>query len=124
MDKLLLIRLNLTPIALTAIQHLYFAFLFAAIYFFYAYRTKLPKISLKKNDIWWIILISVLTIGYRFTQIVAVSMASVAIVLAVKRTSVFWATIIGGRIFKEENLLKKTLAVIFIVAGTILILRD
>lgn len=124
MDKLLLIRLNLTPIALTAIQHLYFAILFAAVYLFYAYKTKLPKIILKGKDIWWIILISVITIGYRFTQIVAVSMASVALVLAVKRTSVFWATIIGGKIFNEENLLKKTLAVVFIVAGTILILRD
>jgi drug/metabolite transporter (DMT)-like permease len=124
MDKLLLIRLNLTPIALTAIQHLYFAVLFAAVYFFYSAKQKLPKISLKKNDVWWIILISVLTIGYRFTQLYAVSLASVAIVLAVKRTSVFWATIVGGRIFKDENLLKRTLAVIFIVAGTILILRD
>ena len=124
MDKLLLIRLNLTPIALTAIQHLYFAVLFAAIYFFYAFKTKLPKIKLNVKDVWWIILISVLTIGYRYTQMVAVSLASVAIVLAVKRTSVFWATIIGGKIFNEDNLLKKTFAVIFIVAGTILILRD
>jgi drug/metabolite transporter (DMT)-like permease len=124
MDKLLLIRLNLTPIALTAIQHLYFAVLFAAIYLFYAVKTKLPKIKLNRKDFGWIILISVLTIGYRYTQMVAVSLASVAIVLAVKRTSVFWATIIGGRIFNEDNLWKKTFAVIFIVAGTILILRD
>ena len=124
MDKLLLIRLNLTPIALTAIQHLYFAVLFAAIYLFYAVKTKLPKIKLNRKDFGWIILISVLTIGYRYTQMVAVSLASVAIVLAVKRTSVFWATIIGGRIFNEDNLLKKTFAVIFIVVGTILILRD
>jgi len=124
MDKLLLIRMNLTPIMLTAIQHFYFAILFAAVYLFYYYRNKPAKITLKRNEIWWILLISVLTIGYRFTQIVSISLASVAIVLAVKRTSVFWATIIGGKIFKEENLLKKTLAVIFIVAGTILILRD
>jgi drug/metabolite transporter (DMT)-like permease len=124
MDKLLLIRLNLTPVALIAVQHFYFAVLFAFIYFFYAFKTKLPGISIKGNDLWWIILISVLTIGYRYTQIVAVSIASVAIVLAVKRTSVFWATVIGGKIFNEENLLKKTLAVILIVAGTVLILRD
>ncbi|MGD1007074.1 MAG: DMT family transporter [Ignavibacteriaceae bacterium] len=124
MDKLLLIRLNLTPVALIAIQHFYFAVLFAAVYFYYDYKTKPPKISVKRKDLWWIILISLLTIGYRYTQVVAVSIASVAIVLAVKRTSVFWATIIGGRIFKEEHLLKKTFAVIFIVAGAILILRD
>jgi drug/metabolite transporter (DMT)-like permease len=53
-----------------------------------------------------------------------VSIASVALTLAVKRTSVLWATVIGGKIFKDSNLLKKTIAVLFILLGVILILRD
>jgi drug/metabolite transporter (DMT)-like permease len=44
--------------------------------------------------------------------------------LAVKRTSVLWATIIGGKIFKDTNLTKKIIAVLFILLGAILILRD
>ena len=52
-------------------------------------------------------MISVLTIGYRYTQIVSVSLASVALTLAVKRTSVLWATVIGGKIFKDTNLVEK-----------------
>ena len=78
-----------------------------------------------KNDIiGWISLISVLTIGYRYTQIVAVSLASVALVLAIKRTSVFWATVIGGKLFNDKDLLKRSIAAILILIGAILILRE
>lgn len=124
MDKLLVAKMSLTPISLTAFQHAYFAALFFIIYF--AFKSKLENHShqLQKPDVLWILLISVLTIGYRYTQIVSVSLASVALTLAVKRTSVLWATVIGGKIFKDTNLLKKTIAVLFILLGAILILRD
>jgi drug/metabolite transporter (DMT)-like permease len=116
--------MNLTPISLTAFQHVYFAGLFFIIYF--AFKSKLENHSPKliKTDVLWILLISILTIGYRYTQIVSISLASVALTLAVKRTSVLWATVIGGKIFKDTNLLKKTIAVLFILLGAILILRD
>jgi len=124
MDKLLVSKMNLTPISFTAFQHIYFALLLFIIYF--AFRGRLvdhyPRVN--KSDVLWIVLISVLTIGYRYTQIVSVSIASVALTLAVKRTSVLWATVIGGKIFKDTNLLKKTIAVLFILLGAILILRD
>lgn len=124
MDKLLVLKMNLTPISFTAFQHIYFALLLFIIYF--AFRGRLvdhsPRVN--KSDVLWILLISVLTIGYRFTQIVSISMASVALTLAVKRTSVLWATVIGGKIFKDTHLLKKTIAVLFILLGAILILRD
>ena len=124
MDKLLVSKMNLMPISFTAFQHIYFALLLFIIYF--AFRGKLVDHSpqVNKTDYLWILLISVLTIGYRYTQIVSVSLASVALTLAVKRTSVLWATVIGGRIFKDSNLLKKIIAVLFILLGAILILRD
>ncbi|MEJ5351365.1 MAG: EamA family transporter [Melioribacteraceae bacterium] len=129
LDKLLLVRLNLSPISLTAFQHLFFAILFAAVYvlFLFYNNENINEKTLEifqKKDLGWIALISILTIGYRFTQIVSVKLASVALALAVKRTSVLWATIIGGKIFKDSNLLKKTVAVIFILLGAILILRE
>lgn len=124
MDKLLLIKLNLTPVSLTAFQHIFFVIIFGTI--FIITKTDLTKqnFELIKNNFGWIALISVLTIGYRFSQVWAVSLASVALVLAVKRTSVLWATIIGGKIFKDTSLFKKIIAVIFILIGAILILRD
>lgn len=124
MDKLLLIKLDFTPISLTAFQHFYFALMFFIIYFSFKGKLENHSPQINKTDVLWILLISVLTIGYRYTQIVSISLASVALTLAVKRTSVLWATVIGGRIFKDSNLLKKIIAVLFILLGAILILRD
>ena len=124
MDKLLLVKMHLSPISLTAFQHLFFALLFSIVFFSYKHNREETKISFKKHDLGWIALISLFTIGYRYTQVVSISLASVALTLAVKRTSVLWATIIGGKIFKDANLLKKTIAVLFILLGALLILRD
>lgn len=124
MDKLLLIKLNFTPVSLTAFQHLYFAILFLIIFLISEKKFDRNKLFANKKDYLWITLISVLTLGYRFTQVVSISMSSVALTLAVKRTSVLWATIIGGKIFKDSNLVKKIIAVLFILLGAILILRD
>ena len=124
MDKLLLIKLNLTPISITAFQHIYFAILFSIIFLFFRNKEKISPASLNKDNLGWIALISILTIGYRYTQIVAVSLASVALVLAIKRTSVFWATVIGGKLFHDKDLLKRSIAAVLILIGAILILRE
>jgi drug/metabolite transporter (DMT)-like permease len=124
MDKLLVVKLNLSPVSFTAFQHVFFALLFSAIFLLFKKKENISAPLMKKNDLGWIALISVLTIGYRFTQIVSISLASVALTLAVKRTSVLWATLIGGKIFKDSNLIKKSVAVLFILLGAILILRD
>ena len=124
LDKLLLIKLNLSPISLTAFQHIYFAILFSIIYIIFRNKNEVSSATVKKDNLGWIALISVLTIGYRYTQIVAVSLASVALVLAIKRTSVFWATVIGGKIFNDKDLLKRSIAAILILVGAILILRE
>lgn len=124
LDKFLLINMNLTPISLTAFQHIYFALLFSLAFLIFKKDVQsLSSISNQKN-LGWIAVISILTIGYRFTQVIAVGMASVALVIAIKRTSVFWATLIGGKIFNDKDLLKRSLATILIVIGAILILRD
>jgi len=124
LDKLLLIKLNLSPISLTAFQHIYFAVLFSIIFLFFRKKSEpLPEI-INKKYLGWIALISVLTIGYRFTQVAAIGLASVALVLAVKRTSVFWATVIGGKIFSDKDILKRSIAAILILIGAILILRE
>ena len=123
LDKLLLIKLNLSPISLTAFQHIYFAVIFSTVYLIFKTKEASP-VSVQKDNLGWIALISVLTIGYRYTQIVAVSLASVALVLAIKRTSVFWATVIGGKLFNDKDLLKRSIAAILILIGAILILRE
>lgn len=124
LDKLLLIKLNLSPVSLTAFQHIYFAILFAIVYFTFKNKLAAPPVKLGKENLGWIALISILTIGYRYTQVAAIGLASVALVLAIKRTSVFWATVIGGKIFSDKDLLKRSIAAILILIGAILILRE
>ena len=124
LDKLLLIKLNLSPISITAFQHIYFAVLFSIIYLVFRRKEEAISFDIKKDSLGWIALISILTIGYRYTQIVAVSLASVALVLAIKRTSVFWATVIGGKLFNDKDLLKRSIAAVLILVGAILILRE
>lgn len=124
LDKLLLIKLNLSPISLTAFQHIFFAALFSIAYIFFRSKEPSDSIRVEKSNFGWIVLISLFTIGYRFAQIAAISLASVALVLAIKRTSVFWATLIGGKIFNDEDLLKRSIAAILILIGAILILRE
>ncbi|MEO8232181.1 MAG: EamA family transporter, partial [Ignavibacteriota bacterium] len=58
LDKLLLIKLNLSPVSLTAFQHIYFAVLFALIYFFFKHKEAVTPISIKKDNLGWIALIS------------------------------------------------------------------
>ena len=69
-----------------------------------------------------ILITAFLTIAYRYTQIVAFTLAPVALVIAIKRLSVFFASVVGGKIFDEGGLLKKGIAALIIVAGTLLML--
>lgn len=76
-----------------------------------------------KQEWWfWIILVAVLTIGYRYTQVEAIKIApAVALVLAVKRISVFFAALIGGKLFNESKLVQKAIATAIMIAGTFFI---
>jgi drug/metabolite transporter (DMT)-like permease len=124
LDKMLLKKYSMPPVALLAFQHLFFAIIFYMLYLFNSKRSLPSVVKSHYKELGLIVFTSLLTVGYRYTQIVAVSMAPVALVLAVKRTSVFWASIIGGKLFKDTNLLKKSIAITIIVVGTILILKD
>ena len=78
------------------------------------------RLSLKESG-WWILLVAGLTFGYRFFQMEAVSMAYVALVSAIKRSSALFSTFIGGELFKEQNLFRKSVACLIIIAGVLII---
>ena len=65
----------------------------------------------------FIILIVALTIAYRLLQSYAVVSAPVGMVSAVKHSSVFFAVLIGGRLFHEDALLRKTIGSAIMIAG-------
>ncbi len=68
--------------------------------------------------------IAVLTIGYRFTQLEAVKYAPVALVLAVKRTSILYASLVGGKLFSDKHLGMRIAGALLIVASGFIILRN
>lgn len=124
LDKVLLVKMKITPFAIVGIQHLFFFIIFLVIF---VVKNKTPFLYLKKVDMnlyALIIFISIITIGYRYSQVLAMKTAPVALVLSVKRISVFIAAVVGGKIFKEKNLLIKAFASLIMVAGAILLFRD
>jgi drug/metabolite transporter (DMT)-like permease len=124
LDKVLLGKYKMPPNAFMAFQQLFYAIVIGVVYLFSSEIKRNPLTSFDKKIWFWIILISALTAGYRFTQIKAIKIAPVSLVLSVKRISVFIAVVVGGRLFNEKNLLKKALATAIMVAGAIMIMEE
>jgi uncharacterized membrane protein len=112
------------PNAFMAFQQMFYAIVITVVYLISKVKKRNPLNAFDKEIWFWIILIAVLTAGYRYTQIKAIKIAPVSLVLSVKRISVFIAVIIGGRLFNEKNLLKKALATAIMVAGAIMIMEE
>jgi drug/metabolite transporter (DMT)-like permease len=121
MDRILLKGYKLPPYTFMAYQQLFYALIFIVIVLAKRKNLILPFKNISR-DIWLLILlVGVFTVIYRFTQIAAVKLAPVALVLAIKRLSVLIAIIIGGKLFKEKNLVKRLIAALIILAGITLL---
>jgi len=120
LDKALLKNFNLPVNAFIGFQHLFLAIIFLAFLLFTG-RTRELKSTFKYS--WLAILtLAFVTIIYRYAQISAVKEAPVALVLSLKRISVFFAVLIGGKLFKEKHLLVRLIATAVMIAGAILII--
>ena len=122
-DKFLVSSNKTDPLIVLFYQHLIYCVLFGVL--FVRNRSSFDrKGGLNKSTVLLIILGAVLTIGYRFSQLQATKLAPVALVLAVKRTSILYASFLGGKLFSEERLLVKLFGAILIVAAGFIILRN
>ena len=121
LDKALLSNFKLPLNAFMGFQHLFYALIFLSIVIFSG-GIKDFKGTFKGT--WkWILVIAFVTIAYRYAHLSAIkSASSVALALSMKRTAVFFATIIGGRIFKEHDLKKRILATLIMVIGAVLVI--
>ncbi len=121
-DKFLLKTHQLEPLSFLFYQQIFLAINFVLIYIFAGHNLfKLIK-SIKIKQYSWIILIALFTIGYRYSLLEAIKMAPVALVLSIKRTSIFFATIIGGKLFSEHSLLRRSIATLLMLTGAYLII--
>lgn len=122
LDRLLLKEFQLPPITFMAFQQLFYVLIFLVIVLFRDGSIIKPFKIMNKNLMYLIILIGIFTVIYRYTQIEATKLAPAALVLSVKRLSVLFAVIFGGKIFREENLSIRIAAVVVILAGTTVLL--
>ncbi len=119
-DKLLVGNFKMLPMQFIVYQHLFIFIVFTAIMLV----RKQPMQLLKNNEnLKFILLISVATMVYRTSQIEAIKLGSVALVLTLKRTSVFFASLIGGTLFKESKLSLKLVAIAILILGSYFILK-
>ncbi len=121
LDRFILVRQKLAPEAFMFYQHLFFALIFLVVFLFSGDRmAKLTK-NIKLSWV-MIVLLAVVTIIYRYSEILAVKAApATALAIVLKRLSVLFAVIIGGRLFNEKNLLRKSMATAILIIGAVLV---
>jgi len=125
LDKIILVKFRVLPEDFIFLHH----FLTLIIFFVFCFISKRFKIvtSLSvilkdKSLLIAILLVGLLSVFYRYTQILAIQEGQVALVLAIKRTSVFFACVIGGNIFKDETLRQRIMATIVLIIGSAIII--
>jgi len=122
-DKALVSSYRVDPLVVLFYQHIVYCMLFGLQLLLrrYSFSTLVKK---GKGQLPFILAAALLTIGYRFTQLEAAKLAPIALVLAVKRTSILYATFFGGRMFSDDRLSVKLFAGALIVVGGFIILRN
>ena len=124
LDRVLLKDYNLPPYTFMAFQQLFYAVIFTFVVLV-KYRGILrPVKEVTKKTFYLIIIISVFTVIYRYTQIEATKLVPVALVLSVKRLSVLMAIIFGGKLYSENNLLRRVIAAIIILIGATILMNN
>lgn len=111
---------TITPQALLAFAHLFLA-IGLCTYFFIRYDGWTGIRRSAKTYGLSILLISAITVLYRFAELKSIQLASVGIVVAIVKSSSLFSTILGGKLFKEKHVGKKALACIIIITGVILV---
>ena len=120
-DRLLLNNMRVPPNVVLFNQQVVYCLLFGGLLL--VRRTSFAEVAHRGREQWQLIVaIAVLTLGYRFFQLQATRVGPVALVLAVKRTSILYATFFGGRLFAERRLGRRLAGAALIVAAGFLFL--
>lgn len=125
LDKFILKEFKLPPMTFLAFQHLFFFIIFLVIWISVNKSLNIKPViqSAGKSTILLVLLIAFITIGYRWFQIEATILAPVGLVISLKRLSVLFAAVIGGKIFNDKDYFRKVIAAILIVAGAMFIIE-
>lgn len=120
-DRIIVSRYGLDPLVYVMLIQICIGAYYLILFPLFGGQVKYLRHDIQQTGI-WILLIAALTVGYRFFQLEAVSVAaSVGLVMIVKRSSSFLTAILGGSFFHEGYLVRRTVAAIIIICGTVLI---
>jgi drug/metabolite transporter (DMT)-like permease len=122
-DKLLVSGYKTDPLIVLFYQHIVYCGMFGSLLFLrkQSFKTAVHK---GRSQLPFIVTVACLTLAYRFAQLEATTLAPVALVLAVKRTSILYASFFGGKIFSDERLAQKLVGGALIVGAGFIILRN
>lgn len=123
LDKVVVRNYRMPPMVVVGLGQLFQALCFWVVFMAQG-RRHADGVDIARRWGGLLLALGVTTAIYRWTQIEAVKLAPVALVLALKRTSVFMGTAAGGRFFNERNVLRKSTAAAIIVAGAFLIMNN
>jgi uncharacterized membrane protein len=122
-DRILVSGQKIDPRIVLVYQHLVYFLLFGGVLL--AGKSRLSDVIRGgRGQILLLIGIAAVTIGYRFTQLEATRLAPVALVLAVKRTSILYASFFGGKIFADRRLGIRIAGACLIIAAGFILLRN
>ena len=119
LDKALLKNFGLEVNAFMGFSHLFLALIFLSVVLYKNPKQVIPKYS---KSLILIFLVAVFSISYRYTQLSALKVAPVALVLSLKRTSVFFAVLVGGTLFRDKNLFIRIIATLLMIIGAVLVI--
>jgi transporter family protein len=123
LDRFLVAGGRVAPLVVVFYQHLFFVALYALLPGVWK-RGGIPALREGVRTSWAVLLlVGAATVGYRFCQLEALQYAPLGLVLAVKRTSVVFATLFGGRYFRESHRGWKLAGAILIACAGFLIVR-
>ena len=121
-DRLILSRFGLPPATYLPLMIAAIGVAMIVVGTFYGYSLKDAFKYFCKNGKPLTIPVAFFMIGYRFAQLQAVALAFVAPVLAIKRISSFFTTLVGGELFHEKNLFRRLVATAIIIVGVIFLI--
>ena len=108
------------PITVLFLTQLFVAIVFL-VYITVFYDGKRDIIDGFENAGKIIVAIAALTVSYRVLQYQAMSMEYVSLVIPIKRMSTLFSTVIGGELFHEEGVWRKSMACVIMILGATLI---
>ncbi len=119
-DRIVLFHYSISVPTYMVVVHVFLAFHF--LWMMTVFHGGVKEIRVTLKDVGWVLfVVAILTVGHRFVFAHAVAQERVGLAEAIKRSSAFFVTLIGGELFHEKNLKRKLVACLIILAGVALI---